>query len=657
MANLKVNISDQRAGNAGLNPGNISAQAFGSEIGEGISALGRGMGAMIDAQRQKEEQQENILIAKQDATDDAFWTRKLEIDKANAQPGADGFTERQAEEFRSYREGVLSSLPNERARQRADLNLERLSGRVAADAIKFEAVQRVAKVESDVDEVVNMRRNTVQGNPNRYQEVLKQSVNDVIGAGLRGDKLLAKVTEVKRGVAQSAAQGMIERDPNKALELLNGGMFDKEMAPEAKAVLVNQAQSAIRQKEVLSRQASGEARIAMSSVKERMVAGETIPAEEMAYVSQTVGAASNPQLAEQFQVLQETQSFTQKYTKMSPQELQSEVIGLREKANKDGVSASLSNQMDIAEKSLDKMVAAVRDDRISYAARTGITDVGSITDEEGGISPAGITKRLAAAEQLDQHFGFRGDLLTKPEAESIVSAMNTGTAEEQLARVQSLAQAFGARTGDVFRQISAKDQSIAYIAGLAVENPSAARKALEGRRIARENPKGANLGEGAEGQITNALRDKFGDMLRFAQKHEASVRATAIDIYRYDASTSPSESGDFKADVYEKAIAQAVNAKIETIGGGETLVPNDVDVNEFESLISNATPEVLQTHSISGNAPYYATGKLADPAELKDARFYPVDDGRYVVKGPTGFWMDGSNLYVFDVRGKANVGQ
>jgi hypothetical protein len=450
---------------------------------------------------------------------------------------------------------------------------------------------------------------------------------------------------------------MIERDPTKALEVINSGMFDKEIGAEAKAVLVNQAQAAMRQQEALARQASSEARLAMGSVKERMVAGETIPPEEMAYVSQTVSSAANPQLAEQFKVLQETQSFTQKYTKMPPQELQAEILSLREQASKDGVSASLSNQMEIAEKSLDKMVSAIRDDRISYAARTGIADVGSIVDDQGAISPVGIMKRMAAAEQLDQHFGFRGDLLTKAESESIISAMNTGTVQEQLDRVQGLAQAFGGRTGDVFRQISAKDQSIAYIAGLAVENPNAARKALEGRRIARENPKGANLGEGAESQITNTMRDKFSDMLRFAQSHEAAVRATAIDIYRYDISGANRETGNFDSATYEKALEQAVNAKIETIGAGETLVPNDVSVDDFETKIANADEQSLRAHSISGNPPYYANGKLADPAELKDARFYPVDDGRYVVKGPTGFWMDGSNLYVFDVRGRGNVGQ
>lgn len=630
----------------------ISGEAFGAGVGEALQNAGKTITNINELKRQREEEQENLLVAKVDADGDAMWMKKLEQAKANAAPGAPGFADQMEQEFSQYRDDVLASMPSGRARQKAEINLQRLGGHLGADAIKFEAMQRVAKTDADIDSVVGLRRNAVQNNPARFAELLQQSIEDVSGSGLRGDKLVAKLQETTWGMSQSAAQGMIEHDPAKGLELLQNGTFDEFMKPDTKAALINQAQAAIKQKEALARQASSEARFAMGSVKDRMTAGDTIPAEEMAYVSQTVAASGNPQLIDQFSMLQQTQALTQNYSKMTPQQLQNEVIELQSKAStsKDGVTPEMRNQMDVAEQTLQKMVSGVRDDRMSYASRAGIADIGSITDADGNISPAGINKRLAASDFLDQHFGFRGDVLTKPEADAFVQSMNSGSVDEQLQRTTALAQAFGQRAMDVFAQIDKKDPSIAYIGGLAVDNPEVARKALEGRKLFRDNPKGVDLGENVQPQITTAVRDTLKDILRFNPKQENAVRQAALDIYRYDASRNGTANGSFDTDMYETALKQAVDGTIAQVGAGTTIVPKDVSPDDFNSLLTSASPEMLLQHSMTGQAPIYSNGKPVDPSELKDSLLYPVYDGQYAVKGPTGFWMAGKTLYIFDVR-------
>lgn len=659
MANIKTELGGQQAGTAGLPMPNISAEAFGGGVGAALDNVSRSIHNMQDLKRQREEENENLLVAKADAQSDAMWAKKLEEDKASAPPGAPGFAEKQEQDFRDYRDTVLASMPTERARQKAEINLDRLGGHIGADSIKFEAIQRVAKVDADVDGVVGLRRNAVQNNPARFGELLAQSVADVSNSGLKGDKLVAKLQDTVYGMSQSAAQGLIEKNPKAGLEQLQNGTFDQYMKPDTKATLINQAQAAIKQQEALARQASGEARLAITSVKERMTAGDTIPAEEMAYVSQTVSAAANPQLTQQFGLLQQTQALTQNYSKMSPQELQGEVLKLQAAASNspDGVTPEMRNQLDVAEQTMQKMAAGVKEDRISYAAKAGVVDVGNITAPDGTIDPVGINKRLAASDYLDQHYGFRGDILTKPEAESFVNAMNSGTADEQLDRARTLAQAFGDRAMDVFAQIDKKDPSIAYIGGLAVDNPEVARKALEGRKMYRDNPKGMDLGENVQPQITAQVRDTLKDILRFNPKQEAAVRDAALNIYRFDASRSGAASGSFDADLYENSLKQAVDGHIEQIGAGDTILPKDVTKDDFDRLITSATPEMLQQHSMTGEAPTYTNGKPVKADELKDSMFYPVYDGQYAVKGPTGFWMAGKTLYIFDVRGPKNVGQ
>lgn len=660
MANIKVNISDQQAGTGGLPMPRISGEAYGAGVGDALDNAARTSRNIAELKRQREEEQENLAVAKADAMGDSMWAKKLEEAKANAAPGAPGFAEQMEQEFSDYRDQVLTTFQSPRARQKAEINLERLGGHIGADSIKFEAMQRVAKTDADIDSVVGLRRNAVQGNPSRFGELLQQSVADVQNSGLRGDKLVAKLQDTVQGMSQSAAQGMIELDPKGALDTLQKGAFDEYMKPETKAILVNQAQAAIKQQEAIARQASGEARIAISSVKDRMTQGDTIPAEEMAYVSQTVSASNNPQLTEQFNLLQQTQALTQNYSKMSPQQLQNEVIDLRAKASgsKDGVTVEMRNQMDVAEQTLNKMISGVRDDRMTYASRAGITDIGSITDGDGNIDPIGIKKRMAASDMLDQHFGFRGDVLTKPEADAFVNSMNTGSVDEQLGRARAIAEAFGPRAMDVFAQVDKKDPSIAYIGGLAVDNPEVARKALEGRKLFRDNPKGVDLGENVQPQITATVRDTLKDILRFNPKQENAVRTAALDIYRFDASRNGTASGSFDDDMYATSLRQAVDGNIAQVGAGDTIVPKDISADDFNDLITKATPEMLTQHSMTGGAPTYTSGKAVDPSELKDAIFYPVYDGQYAVKGPNGFWLAGPTLYIFDVRkGAQNVGQ
>ncbi len=201
----------QIAPQGSANPGNLDAG--GVDIAKGLSGAGQELGYLGKAVAYKQSADASAWAGAELAKQQAFWTQNLIERQQNVKPGANGFTQSVAEDFKKSREDALKGAPTQQAREYLGARLDALEQDVSIAAVKFEAAEGIANRVRLNEAGNDSARLRVRTHPAEFQSIAAERIAAINESGLppKEAELLRKAA--KEDLATEAVIGLIRKDP------------------------------------------------------------------------------------------------------------------------------------------------------------------------------------------------------------------------------------------------------------------------------------------------------------------------------------------------------------------------------------------------------------------------------------------------------------
>ncbi|MCH7958424.1 MAG: hypothetical protein IIB63_12815, partial [Proteobacteria bacterium] len=167
---------------------------------------------------------------------------------------AEGFTDNLGAALTDETEAILHDLrevrglrPSERGEAAIRRQLGLLASRMVARGAMFEQGARLGQLSLVVDFSVGDFAMAAFNRPADFPAIVEEmeASLDRFENKLPPGILAAKVAAARTTIGESAVAGLIEKDPATALAALEGGTFDRVLAPPGKALVLKQARAAV----------------------------------------------------------------------------------------------------------------------------------------------------------------------------------------------------------------------------------------------------------------------------------------------------------------------------------------------------------------------------------------------------------------------------
>jgi len=237
---------------------------------EGIAAMADEFARQMQADQKTESAQAERELAADDertasldatrvvADERNAWTTRLEEMATDAPEGAAGFSKSVIAEFD---EEMESRLADADALTRPHLRgkLLELRGSLSAKAFEIQGARGAAKRVADINGTIRANSNAVMSDFTLLDAVTKESHAAIDGTNISEDKKRTFKASASASHAASGLSGLAERNPARALELLDGGTFNKILEPAQKGALIKSAKSEIKRRDVVAKRQAREA--------------------------------------------------------------------------------------------------------------------------------------------------------------------------------------------------------------------------------------------------------------------------------------------------------------------------------------------------------------------------------------------------------------
>ena len=254
-----------RASHAGLGPGPMD--------GRGIQALSAAIGQVGDVlleerliERRKAEA-DAISEAHLTATRaSAEWSQQLAERSRNAAAGAAGFTPAFEKDFDAYRSKVEATAKTPQARAYLKERFEALRGDLSSRAMAFEAEAGIRHRGQQMVDAVDQARIAIRANPEDFETQLVSHAAALDAASLPAETRAKLWADAREGMAASAVESLVERDPRGTLKALqsapgkSGVAAIEALSADSRERARSAAEGEIRRREIEARAAAAEAR-------------------------------------------------------------------------------------------------------------------------------------------------------------------------------------------------------------------------------------------------------------------------------------------------------------------------------------------------------------------------------------------------------------
>jgi hypothetical protein len=416
---------------------------------------------------------------------------------------------------------------------------------------------------------------------------------------------------------------------------------------EEQQQFINMAETTKRQREAERRQRAAEVNALMTTAKDRMSDGLSLPVDEMTMIEQQVQAAGDPVVARRWDDLKAVQTVTQRLVAMTPQQVQDIINSeFTPAAQRDGATEREKLLLDTAEAILPKMMEGIKNDPLSWAVRAGAQ-----IEPLDSSKPESFTRRVAVAQGIAEKYKIPvGDaLLSKSEQTQLGAQLETMSLDAKLALGKQMQAGFREYFPDVVGSLANKDPVFAhatFLQSIRPDAPELAREILRGQEIIKERPDAKPDKADKEADIADVLGDSLVDMPQAVP----GVVAAADALYARRAAGSTS----YDSSIYKQALADVVGESDKGGGvlkhnGRSFILPSNVTSDEFELGLRGMGAKELEAITIGGgSASYGKKGKAWTGAHVYSSgqlrmigyNTYQVydDSGRPVPnpKGPNG---------------------
>lgn len=186
------------------------------------------------------------------------WTQEMQQRKANAQPGAPGFTGQVLSDYDKYANDLVSKAPKGPAQHFLNERLLAYRDQISHQANAFEIVQRTKNNVDSVTQLLDSSSKIVSQDPTQFAPKLAEQRALIGQMVLEPDQKEALLRNSQNTLAVNAAYGMIDQDPmaaktelmnndtkNVAIMALTSDQRDKLVAAADTQIAKNQGQSIV----------------------------------------------------------------------------------------------------------------------------------------------------------------------------------------------------------------------------------------------------------------------------------------------------------------------------------------------------------------------------------------------------------------------------
>ena len=301
-----------------------------------------------------------------------------------------------------------------------------------------------------------------------------------------------------------------------------------------------------------------------------------------------------------------------------------------------GLYRQMAAQEERIKKQLDK-------DAFGFAVSQGIVQ-NPVQLDVLNPDPEAIAERKSQAALATAHYGRQVPMLTDAEVDLMVRAFPEMTSGEQTA----MAQAYGADSY-IWGMLADKNAGV-YSQAASHPNPNVTQQVFIG--LEKMKAPGYKIGEADTKTLTAAFYDLYGKDT-FPSKDATDIYNAAIAYY-----TASREPGSVASISDFKKALQDVTGQVVSINGGRTILPFDVNEDDFEAYFDGMTAEELQVIS-----PMDRTQQQIDNTLdfIRNGRYKQVKgDNAYVVVDKSGmtslFNADGTPMtFIVNTDSVANI--
>lgn len=586
-------------------------------LGQGFQSLAQGMEQADRVLKQKQEDDARAWVSGALSADHVKWASRQKEMEAGAQPGAPNFTRDFLKEYDDNTVESLKNAPDEPSRKFYAERRAALRSSLAGSAIDFEAR---SGVQWRLNQAADSRDNVSQLaaiDPDRAKVAWAEQ-RELLGGSAIGVELRRKLDEK---VSKAGALGMVERNPQAALDMLNkrigvgkpgentGDAFIDGLDAETLVTLQNRAQSYVAQAQNKAKAETDkrdrEAKDAVDELRTFALSGAMpSPSYSMQVMGKVRGTAYEGAATEMLSLSTKGAAFgsmtlNQQREQLRAMEAQASSAGTdpeTAKALQQARSINDKQQQDYKE---NPWAAATRYARVPAVAAQ---DVGST-----GLAAQVVAARLTQINDVEQYAGRPASPLQPEEAEQFATFLSKMGPEQKSAELGSVgAQLNAGRINALAEQLDKKDRPLALALKMGSDRTTAGRfasslvlrgqQALTDKVVKRDD----SVLSGWRAELSNMVRGTMGDPRAEQDIIDASyyVRA-AMDA---DSSSVP---GYKLGRGNEEALKLVAGLPMER-QGVKTLLPRAMSEDQFDDRLRTYTPEKLK--SVAPDGQVYVRG-------------------------------------------------
>lgn len=442
-------------------------------------------------------------------------------------------------------------------------------------------------------------------------------------------------------LVEAGVESLISRNPYDFKKRAKNGDFSDVKNLSA---YMRSADAEIKSREAQVKKRNTEIKNQVTSVKDRLSRGFEIPKQEWGLLRQGVASTGDKKLVSYLQSLQASKETMQVLRKQSPVTLQSYINEVLLPATReDGASEQEIVVLDMAEKMLAKTQSEIKEDVLSWSARTG-SDVPALNMQE----PESMKARVTLAKSNAENYNVPVRPLTNEEADAFINDLDDSAVSEQFVFLNALRSGAGEDAIHYFRQLGEKDNILAHTGGLlvATSDTEATKKILQGRAALKQNPDY----KPNSNAVNQVFYDYVGDAFRSTPMNEKAVKDAAVAHYIGSGGKIDFTGEEFNSitnEDFKRSINAVTGIDLEAEGFYEandmkTMVPVGSSAEDFELFLEGADDFTYKAFSVDGGEPYYK-GKKVSPSALKQyGGFEMVESGVYRIKIRNGSYVQDS---------------
>jgi hypothetical protein len=470
-------------------------------------------------------------------------------------------------------------------------------------------------------------------------------LNDVSASVVAGstfvapDKLGAIKDTMSKTVVSNYMEGLFEKNPAKAKEVLNSRKYDKILGAEE----LQKFDTKIKAQERI------EVTDDLEDVNQAAKLGIEVPKEKLTALIGKLEATGMREQAQNVRDYSEVQDAVVTFAKQ-PLTAQRDELKAMRTSIEGGDMADVKKYATLSDVLTTKQEAIEKDPWSYYAARDVVSDPGTMNLGDPVAMSAEMDRRRVAVQQVKDLDGVNMPLFTGAEIAGLKQTFETSQPREAAALLGSLNGALkGDEIGALAKAMSTQSSTLAV--AIANGDPAVGEKILLGTQA---------KGEVKAADIRTAVNEKIGGAIIDPGKLEPIHDA----LYAYYKQLSV-QAGDMKDAVDDDRLDQAVTdvmGPVVTIDtkfgyGGQSKVlsyKDDagawIDEDRLNDILRGITDEALEA---TGGMPEGPTGGKWTADKIRSAaRFVSSGDGKYValVDG-LGYVSDkAGEPYIFDAR-------